>query len=177
MKPVLIKIDKSSISENPNAGQQDYIECVGESIGTFEINEAHKIDFRGARLIAKKGFTKNGRRVTNYGKYLVLGDNIEKFIKYLEEKDIKDVTYNITIPHQEVHSMRPEPKYFYNYQETDVQCYVCGQVFDYSRLMEEVSGMNEDGDDVYEYNICPFCFHPNCCQYEFEKIEDVIHDI
>ena len=63
-----------------------------------------------------------------------------------------------------------EPAYFYEYIDQIVQCECCGQVFSHTKLKRSY------GLDFYMENTCPFCDEVECCDIEFEDIEECIRD-
>ena len=73
----------------------------------------------------------------------------------------------------EVRSMTPEPSHLVSYKPTDVKCNHCGSVFDYKELKEDC-GYDGDGDDYPICNICPRCGEPECCELDFENVDEFL---
>lgn len=73
----------------------------------------------------------------------------------------------------ETTTMSPPPEWFYKFIPAKVTCRDCGAEFMDTELKSDWA-VDGDGDD-YEINrICPKCGESDCCELEFERIEDVV---
>jgi hypothetical protein len=102
---MLIKINRSSIKPNPNAGNSTYYQALGN--GEYEI----------------------------------------------------------------LHTISPEGKWLYEYEDTLVTCYHCKAQFSYNDL--ESDEMSFGDNDMWTDKVCPKCHTWSCCEIEFERIEQV----
>lgn len=63
-----------------------------------------------------------------------------------------------------------EHEYEYEYEPLTVACDYCGSTFDHSHL-------RSDGDDDYwSEAVCPVCGAGDCCEIEYEAIQDALTD-
>ena len=69
---------------------------------------------------------------------------------------------------QEYHMLGSPEKYSYNYKPTKIRCSFCKAKNLHTALD---SHSLDDGEYTWE-NICPSCNQPNCCELEFEKVND-----
>jgi hypothetical protein len=174
----LIKIDPNSIKKNPDAGRTDYSQYIG-STSTLTINKFLDPDFItlfeekfNARLTSKSwGTTPKGEQSV-----FVLA-NCDPFVvvNYLQTKNIKieDITINSQAHYNHFHTMTPEPKYFYNHEDTEVECSDCKAKFKHTELIDDLD-WDYDGEDDYQTGssrTCPKCGEPDCCELEFEKFD------
>lgn len=70
---------------------------------------------------------------------------------------------------EEISLMRPVPTWSYSYVPTEVQCRECGAKFPHTELDEDDFG----GDNLIKH-ICPKCGEGDCCDIEYEKIDDAL---
>ena len=171
----LIKIDPKSIKKNPNAGNRDYFEDMGSTstlhINVVDQNITNYLESKfNARLSSSSYDTKSGKRESLY--HLVNAD-FNLIIDYLKKMgvDPKTIHINTQYHHQHFTSMTPEPDYFYEYEDTEVECLECKANFKRSELIDD-SDWDYDGEDEYptgSVRTCPKCGEFDCCELEFEK--------
>jgi Zn finger protein HypA/HybF involved in hydrogenase expression len=70
---------------------------------------------------------------------------------------------------QTVHTLTPEPAFFFSYIDTNVTCEGCGDVFSYKELKSDVDAEDEN----YNTCICPKCGKWDCCDIESETLKEV----
>lgn len=119
MSKFLIKIDRNSIKENPDAGQTSF----------FIPGAVYKTATGWARHI------------------------------------------------QQCHQMTPDPNYLFNYEDCEVECTYCKEKFSYKDLKSKEAYDFEYDEDYTLYYVCPKCNEPDCCDFEYEKIDDVLNEI
>lgn len=148
---MLIKINRNSIRKNPNVGNTKYY------------IPGHKQEYK---------------TVVETKQYVKFGDKEWKLISH----DTKE-TQRIEQPVQVLHSLSPEPEWLYSYEDSEIECNACGNKSKYSELQEkEIDGYwDNENPDQYYYprtieRICPICDSEECCEIEFEKIEDVVNE-
>jgi hypothetical protein len=76
---------------------------------------------------------------------------------------------------ESVYTISPEPKYFWKYLDCLVTCKYCGYEFSYTKLETE-DWETEDGEEVFKTEMCPFCNKAECCEIEYQKIEEAIEE-
>lgn len=135
---IVIKINKNSIKKNPNAGNTSYI--------------------------LPSGPLQRHKEVINTKKYIKLKEDEEWMLVSESEK----VSVSHSQPQQVTHSLTPEGKYNFSYEDTKVRCRDCDKEFSY-KLLEEFFD-----DDSYLKDICPYCHSSDCCEYRFESIEEAL---
>ena len=162
----LIKIDRSTIRRNPDAGRTEWtvagpsratVRTAGityESAGELTLHD-HAIE--GDFIVTE---SLNGAAIpgTTEHKQFTHGS--------------AGVTIRIQRDVETIRTARPAPTWLYQYEPTPVTCRNCGQTFPASEL-EQDSFFNGE-DDIPVYNICPRCQAPECCEVEYEKIEDAV---
>ncbi len=62
----------------------------------------------------------------------------------------------------------PIPKYDYEYENTKIECFVCKMDI----MTDEI--ISDYDDDIYRENICPNCNNSDCCELEYEKLDDFL---
>lgn len=172
----LIKIDLKSIKENPDAGN-----TVSHANGMVEAYIIFKCQNKEVDRI--KGELKDNVYISvedyifDFGIVELQGfvnhNYLDKIIPKLLELGVKNenIKYSVTNNVIPIYHA-PEPKYFYKYLKTKVECDHCSAKFKHSELKDEEW---YDGDDViYATNTCPKCGGSHCCDLEFEKIEDAL---
>jgi hypothetical protein len=160
-----ILIDRSSIKENPHAG--NVITC-----------------FHGLPITTEEyeyGTFKDGFLV----EYTIKEENIDilEKIRKINKKHIQELSSwsdeekkilgkcLVIKRNDDVCEIRhpPESKYLYKYLPYDVECDTCYKKFDHTELMSDRIDY-----EWYTNTQCPYCGRWNCCEIEYEKIEDVI---
>jgi hypothetical protein len=160
---VLIKIDKSTIRENPDYTGISYSE---EIAGRTIVNVSFQVwpDI----LIEGKNFFTTSTEHESMGVVITEGVvNDESMIDILLDKKYED--HNIKIDVDREHftvTSCPAPKYLFEYKDTEIECNTCGGIFmSYDLKKIEIS------DEVYGicYTGCPLCGAAYCCNIEYEK--------
>lgn len=136
---IVIKIDKNSIKKNPNAGNTSYI--------------------------LPSGPLQRHKEVINTKNYIKIKEDEE----WMLVSESEEVSVSHSQPQQVIHSLTPEGKYNFSYEDTKVRCKDCDKEFSYKLL-----DSSYEYDSFYE-NICPYCNLPNCCEYRFETIEEALN--
>jgi DNA-directed RNA polymerase subunit RPC12/RpoP len=62
----------------------------------------------------------------------------------------------------------PIPLYIYGYEDAEVTCYDCGKSFNHKELK------NINDDECYNDKVCPYCSVWDCCEIEYETIENAL---
>lgn len=89
-----------------------------------------------------------------------------------------DENGNMSRSFQRVQTLTPEPYWFYDYEEVEVECYFCNTKFYSKELNSEwVEWFSEDGEEAtFVENMCPNCKTGDCCEIEYEKIDKVLKE-
>ena len=159
----LIKIDRSSIKINKNAGQtQSYapgIETISFS-GECTQEEIDRLEKEKGVHVTTKYFGESKLKkisgILDYGELV-----------YLMPKGFTiDFSNNY-----EVINHLPIQKYSYQYENTSIECSECKNLIPRNEI-ESDSYYTED-DDI-DYEICPICKAHDSFEYEFEPIDDFV---
>ena len=137
-----VPIDVTSVKKNPNAG-----------------NTVYQI-YRGSRTETRH--VKSGLARSYIGDFLVAEETVN-------EPD--SFTVSTFQDYETVHSLRPEPDYFYDYEDITVRCDDCGKSLKISQLEYD------DGNDSDRYSnqVCPHCRSWDCVSLIKEKFDREIH--
>ena len=165
-----IKINTNTIKENPAFFK-----------GKEYIGGKYSIFFEGKGIIpnfinnSDKFFITDESLITtdeHFGlefKGIVTRELSENELKLCEFNDIELIFSRETIET----TTPPREKYLYNYKNKEIQCKECGSKFDHSYLKTEL-----ETDDFVSYNVlctvCPICGEWNCCNIEYESIDDAL---
>lgn len=79
------------------------------------------------------------------------------------------ITDNTTIIQdvQEMRTIKPQPKWLYEYENSLIICKDCQEQFPHLELLS-------NGDrDCFSDTICPYCGVWDCCELEFESLSNV----
>lgn len=95
--------------------------------------------------------------------------DIESLKKYMETNGLS-LHFERDI---ETYYHEPEPEYFYEYENIEIKCKVCKNKFTLYELESDCI-ISEDGDKICSDTVCPICGSFNCCDIEYEKIEDAL---
>jgi len=71
---------------------------------------------------------------------------------------------------QTMHTMCPEPSFFFSYIPTEVECDTCHQKFLHTELQADVE-YDGEGGEFYSDRICPRCREFDCCFLDCERID------
>jgi hypothetical protein len=154
----IIRIDRSTIRKNPNAGNTvTYLpgtkELTGEYIGTIPDHYLHRLIVTSTDN-EKQCFIANG----DYSDILPL----------LRE----DKRASITLTNEPIRcDHQPEPPYTYAYEATTVECGACHRHIIHSSIM------NEWSDDGAHYYVCPVCNEINTFDLRYERIQEALDSI
>lgn len=155
---MIVKIDRSTIRKNPNAGNTVYYRNIGPK-------EYHKqtITFEDGIWYKRVqiGYSYSEEKI-------VWTLSHEESIK--QEKrpdhfypDFKESSYQ---PTEKLYSLSPEPEYLFKYENTVISCEYCNEEFPTNELMN-------DFDDYSGYNdrVCPKCSAWDCCEIQYEVFD------
>lgn len=166
---ILIKIDRKSIRKNPNAGRTQQ-KVAGARNTTFTCKGKLPGYLKDKDNIVITGWSiRDG--IKEYEGIITDESIIEKIYdnEYYKENG-KNISIETT---QDWHTVTfpPEPEYFYKYKDTKVKCKECKHEF----MSDEFKEFEIDWDDNYSHTItgCPKCENWDCCDINYEKIEDV----
>jgi hypothetical protein len=146
--PTIIKIDRSTVRPNPNAGQSIY-----QVAGRSHVYET-RVFKRGRDWIKQElsdGLLNRQDSITS----LKCPANWASSINHVQE-------------YQTFHSMSPEPGFIYTYENPELVCDSCGGTFRYRDL--ETDDMFDGEDDLYCDTVCPLCHSWDCCDVVLEKL-------
>lgn len=125
-----IPIDRTTIRENPNAGNTVYYQ---QGPTEYQMNlELISWDNKKWKLTAVNKTAKQ---------------NINK-----------------------LYSLTPEGSHFYDFEKTIISCDSCGKTFSWDQLKAEGC------DDFWSDRICPSCEAWDCCELEFERLNDILKE-
>jgi hypothetical protein len=158
---ILIKINLKLIKKNPNAGKQTDKIFMGKTItfsGKGEVNEILKDGVNC--FISEINQDVGGNNKTYSG---VLFD--ESLV--LELGLLHGLTINVKNNYQTINHY-PEPKYFFKYINTTVECDYFGETFKSNEFLEI------EEDESYSLTGCPFCKAMDCCEVVYETIEEAL---
>lgn len=178
MRKFLIKILKKSIKKNPQFGKDTYF---FDRAPSYQADMSYTLQgskndwnlpkgFEGMVVSYAMSIENDVFKTRVNARLKVVPDNLvlEKLLKK-HKMDAVHIMYNRE--YEEVKSMMCEPEYLYHYGNQMVQCYDCKAKFHYDDLLDEYG---DSPDDWHYTNVCPKCGCPDCCDVEFQKIEDVI---
>lgn len=162
----LIKIDRSTVRSNPNAGRQDYWELASQIVTfTFPWSspELPRVFEKSAKLTT---ITPTGEE---WILTAIIRDTLENFGHLLRVLGVEEnrIHYDIQNNYREGHSLVPEPAHFFAYIPTEVSCGDCGSSFPHTELKSRVED-TWDGEEIYSCRVCPKCAALDCCDLEFE---------
>jgi predicted RNA-binding Zn-ribbon protein involved in translation (DUF1610 family) len=163
MDKYLVKINKDSIKENPNAGSTTTRINMGQTI-SFKA-ETLPDDFIDGKNCAIFEWEENDGVKTN-----IVGEIFDPMLldKCVNER-CKGISINIKSKNTSFNHA-PIPAYSFDYENTKIKCNECGEEIMTDDLKSEESS---DGE-YYSDRICPKCGMFDCCDLEYEKIGDVL---
>lgn len=154
----IIKIDKSTIRKNPNAGNTvTYMDGLKEC--SFEINGDIPEFINHPPFFIQEWVEENNKLISVSG--LVNGPMEQRFLDEAPNLKINIHQEPIKVEHH------PEPDYFFDYEETYLKCNNC-------KNKVEVDDIEADWvSDEYEIKICPKCGSENSFpEYRFQKLSE-----
>jgi hypothetical protein len=146
--PTIIKIDRSTVRPNPNAGQTAY-RVAGRSY-----TEETKVFKRGHDWIKQQwsdGFMYRQDSITS----LKCPSDWASSINHIQE-------------YSDIHTLSPEPAFLYEYENPELVCDSCGGTFCHQDLLFDET--NDWGGYISSYEVCPLCHEWDCCEVELEKL-------
>jgi len=166
----LIKIDRTTIKKNDNAGQTQLL-IPGRATETKVILICldtlcnQYLNIEGSGHITKKvtivdGYVTNIESLTDQELQL---DGYKKV--YNRELDEYILNHTKERPVETINLLQPIPNYSAQYEPQIIECEHCNEQFDFTELT------SEDFDDYSLTNICPKCKTPNCCDIKFEELD------
>jgi uncharacterized protein YlzI (FlbEa/FlbD family) len=173
-----ILIDKSTIKENPAAGSTELVESLPPKTifkidGIKLVSPDYDYDSQ-LKFIAE--YTKHlGFAVIN-GRFSITTIPLDKGDAYIVQDWIernKDMIENVTIETKAnlvKHKTMPQPRYSFEYEPMFVECGSCGAKFNHMYLKEEY-----EYDNAYS-NVCPACGEYECCEVEYQDIEEALKE-
>lgn len=161
MRRYVVKIKRSSIRDNPEAGQTSFWQDMGSDT-TIEIAGWHEpIEHDAVRMISRS----EGSATYAVG---LSGDDLRDLLEQLADRYGNKVRWTVTTRGQYVHSMTPAPDYLYDRESLTVECQHCLESFPHEQLTED------SYDDYTVKNICPSCGKPDACEVSYESVEEAL---
>jgi hypothetical protein len=167
----IIKIDKSTIKRNPNAGSTQTI-IKGPTEAMFKIEGSHIpkwiykepfiITEEERELVASKSKSKSAiiKRISGVINGPITSDQLGNWKNH-------NLTININFNHQVIDHF-PEPDYFFNYKETYLKCKHCKNKVEIDEI--ETDWIN----DEYEVKICLICKAENSFpKYKYQTLKEI----
>lgn len=162
-----IMIDVYSITKNRNAGQtsekDDRVFVVAKYSGKCpkflkpengcHIHKESEID--GKKIVDVKILNPEILR-------FALDENIKGYMGYEIGSEPYERQFN-----------EPIPSHAFNYEEVEISCRFCHASFLSSEL-EFKEYQDSDGKDCISHSTCPKCGEAECCELEFETLEEAL---
>ncbi len=178
MKTIIVKIDRSTIRKNPDAGNtQSHI--LREIIYLFNFLGSKK-----PRWMKEKDgvFLESGEQISgksiSAGTGLILKGRItneelfRKLLHLIEKKDYKKIGGELTLSAEHKYDTinhAPSPEYLYDYEKTFIKCSNCKKEIEVNHVVVDYI------DDEVCVEICPKCHEYNTFpKYVYEKISEVV---
>jgi hypothetical protein len=163
METYFIKIDINSIKLNENGGQNQTTVPRGKIV-SFKSKFLFEDFIDGENCVIISWKEKEGEMVDIEG-HIHSEELLEKCMKEKREN------IEINIQYLNTHfNHLPVPTYSFEYENTKVTCDNCKEEITIKDLEYAES---PDGEYISE-RVCPRCGTVDCCELEFEKIEDAI---
>ncbi len=166
MKKHFIKIDLKSINKNPNAGSEiDYLPGKTECRFSTKKLPDDFIDGENCYVVREETMIGDGSiRIEGIITDKELIDNIlqnkRKDIELIMKREIIEVRH------------LPEPPYFYDYENITLKCDSCNREFDSIDIKSEEVWDGEN--EFYSDRVCPYCNSFDCCEIDYETIEEAL---
>jgi len=166
----IIKIKRDTIKPNPNAGQDTY--CIPGCSCT----EVERFIRRGNDVVFQcltDGMVV--REALHVDKDSYVPELPHKEYVGLMKGEIPEfvVRRSETRGQQFVRGMTPEGLWLFDYEDTEVECHTCHARFSYEDLKADAIG-DGNGDEIWSNSICPKCGEWDCCEIEYESIEETM---
>jgi len=172
-----IKIDGRTIKKNKDAGLtvSDY---QGLKSCTFScINKLPDLLIEGENcFITEYSIDSNNNKIISG---VLNGEVTIDFIDECKKNDsVKETKFELEL-HQESRRIEhfPIPEYSFEYCNVLIKCNNCNNEFYINDLTSDFyfeGGCECCGNSVYNYKVCPRCDGWDCCELEYEEIEDAI---
>lgn len=172
MANVIVKIKRDSIRKNPNAGRMHTTISRGIDI-EFRLKGFRKLpDFLEEdkhAFITSQSFSTNP---FDYEDNWIKGHLIDA--SKLEELQ-KTKGAEVTLHHNtETFRHMPEPYYFYEYENPQVECKHCHSSV---HVKDIINDWEFDGEDEYEYIECPICgYRDTFPEIKYETITEALRE-
>lgn len=174
---ILVKIDRSSVVKNPDAGKTRTTILQGQRI-TFEYTGKELPEYlpdidimdlmnQPSRDYVVTELGNDGKKYSLRGRIFNSDCDFAKSMK----KDRRAVMYmdNDFIHYDHL----PLDKYLYKYENTQLKCEECGKIVNYDDIDQDC-----DDDSGYCYDECPVCHaHDSFGDIDLEKIEEVVKEL
>jgi len=167
-----IEIDLDSINVNANAGNTithipTTIEVKFDFIGDYEnFNLLKEFEKDKTCVITEITYFESNDKIIKCNGILYNPNKISEF-KSIEYVNIEYNKNYVILNHF------PIPKYSFKYIDSEVGCSECGSKFNFSEL--EAEEYDFDGEDYYDTTTkCPKCNTWDCCEIEYETIENAL---
>lgn len=159
----IIRIDRSTIKKNPNAGNtQTVIEGSKEVLFSVESYDIPDIVRKEPFIITS--FIEENGKLTNCSGVINGPLTPEQLSEWLTIKGFTVTIRNNT----EVINHMPEPEYLYEYEDKEIKCKKC-------KNMINIDDIEHDEFEDTPVKICPICQHFDTFpEYRYEKISEVI---
>jgi hypothetical protein len=169
----LIKIDRSTLRRNPDAGKTEGVlsgpmlasvttqtpsqRIAFEAVKPVSILDRSPLRIRGAFMVTEVHST---FRVGQKGAEPMIACSQPVDREFTESDECCIVLHRLAVPWR---LQNPSPGWLYEYELTVVECKHCGASFFHTKL-EEV-----EGEGYYSDRVCPKCGEPECCDIEYEQ--------
>ena len=154
---MIFHIPIKSRTKNPSAGETCYI--IPER-PEYSVSSSVPLDIEGLHLTS---YNKVGDKESYEYAFFETG-----IIQKLMVGEYGGLTVNTKYNNYILHSLSPQPDYFIEYEDVEVECDECGAKFCFKELQ-----YGEYDDNRYDYyysdKVCPKCFAWDCCELELEK--------
>lgn len=161
----LIKIKRSSIKKNPNAGRTQSRVCTGRTT-TFKCPGVVPELMQDEDKVLIGSYTMKGGAMVDATGYI----KDESIIMDIFDLN-QGIEINIKNDWQKINH-KPEPTYFYSYIDRFVKCNVCRHTFSMSKLQSDC--LYGDNDEIFSDRICPLCNTWDCCELEYENLNNAM---
>lgn len=162
-----VPIDKSSVRKNEYAGTTVYQQFLGyETTVEYFLRQKDNIYKKSEYIINS---CLRGDEILNQIRQGYYKPHSVSEVKLPGEEGEEKISINTNYRYQTLHSISPEPDYYYSYENINVVCEECNQI---SKLKDL------DFDSVDDYSsdtICPKCNHWGCCELEYERFDKKKH--
>jgi len=164
MKLYFVKIDLNSIKKNKDAGSCQTL-IPGPWDIRFKAKTLPEYMIEGKNCLVTEYDVMNGKRINVKG-FIIDPHIIDEFCN--DDRCMSIVSERKV--HRINHSLIPE--YSYMYENIEIECCHCNSTIMTDDL--ETTCGYVDGLEIYEDRCCPECGESNCCELEYEKINNAI---